>query len=232
MREFLVVLTLAVEIFAVAMLRPSQAAGPSFDCARATAPDEFAICADERLMQMDNLTAVGFNYLKRRYGSANAVRTAAPLLKTRQACGSDRDCILRAQLQAVQVFRSLGAPIAPPDWAQQGNISANEENQALPIAVGQCARSFITQIGGRLEGDGDFSSGTSVTFANGGSQVSYDKEQAIIRSRAGDPVSVCLVELPKDCPPGDDRGKVYKTTNERTGEAWVLPDSEHMCGGA
>jgi hypothetical protein len=40
------------------------------------------------------------------------------------------------------------------------------------------------------------------------------------------------VELPTDCPPGDDRGKVYKTTNKRTGESWTQADAEHMCGGA
>jgi hypothetical protein len=51
-------------------------------------------------------------------------------------------------------------------------------------------------------------------------------------SRPGDRVSMCLVSIPKDCPPGDDRGRTYKATNKRTGHTWTLPDSEHMCGGA
>ncbi len=62
--------------------------------------------------------------------------------------------------------------------------------------------------------------------------MSYDKVQEIIRSRVGDPVLMCLVEIPQDCPPGDDRGKIYTTTNLRTQESWTLPDSQHSCGGA
>ena len=45
-------------------------------------------------------------------------------------------------------------------------------------------------------------------------------------------VLVCLVALPQDCPPGDDRGKTYAAANLRTLGAWSAADSEHMCGGA
>jgi hypothetical protein len=62
--------------------------------------------------------------------------------------------------------------------------------------------------------------------------VSYDELPEINESKAGDPVSICLTELPKECPPGDDRGKIYKTVNLRSRKSWTLPDSEHMCGGA
>jgi hypothetical protein len=50
--------------------------------------------------------------------------------------------------------------------------------------------------------------------------------------RSGDKVKLCLVSLPEDCPPGDDRGKIYRATNLRTGESWEAPDSQHSCGGA
>jgi hypothetical protein len=75
-------------------------------------------------------------------------------------------------------------------------------------------------------------SGSSVIFVNGGSQVSYEQETAVDASRPGDPVKMCLVSIPRHCPPGDDRGREYKTTNLRTHKSWRLPDSEHMCGGA
>jgi hypothetical protein len=55
---------------------------------------------------------------------------------------------------------------------------------------------------------------------------------AIHRSRPGDKAKVCLVSIPKNCPPNDDRGKVYRATNLRTGESWEAPDSQHSCGGA
>ena len=75
-------------------------------------------------------------------------------------------------------------------------------------------------------------SGSAVSFVGGGYQVSYDTVPAIDRSRPGDPVRICLIQVPHPCPPGDNRGRLYKTTNLRTHRAWTLRDSEHMCGGA
>ena len=106
----------------------------------------------------------------------------------------------------------------------------------LPAAVGQCSDTRIAKIGERLEdgatGEPMAGSGSAVTFANRGYQVSYDEEPAIQHSRRGDPVHICLVKLPQNCPRGDHRGRIYTTTNLRTGESWTLPDSEHSCGGA
>jgi hypothetical protein len=117
--------------------------------------------------------------------------------------------------------------------------SRSRINAGLPQRVGQCVNTMITSIADRFgekinasaSKDG-FDPGTAIQFANGGSQVSYEKETVIIRSRVGDQVYMCLRELPRDCPPGDNRGRIYNTKNLRTGEAWTLPDSQHSCGGA
>ena len=106
----------------------------------------------------------------------------------------------------------------------------------LPTQVGQCTNTAIKDVTTRLQ-DGATNrpipgSGSAVDFANGGYQVSYDTIAAIDQSRPGDPVTMCLVSIPKGCPPGDKRGITYKTTNLRTHGVWTLPDSEHMCGGA
>ncbi len=101
---------------------------------------------------------------------------------------------------------------------------------ALPTVVGKCSMTTIERIGPRLEGNPE--SGSGVVYANGGAQVSYDVIAAIHRSRPGDRVRLCLVRVPKNCPPGDDRGKIYRATNLRTGETWTAPDSQHSCGGA
>jgi hypothetical protein len=101
--------------------------------------------------------------------------------------------------------------------------------EELPTEIGACSETTIEDIGYRL---GDPDSGSAISYANGGGQVSYDTIPEIHRSRVGDPVRLCLVSIPEDCPPGDDRGKVYSATNLRTGESWEAPDSQHSCGGA
>jgi len=104
-------------------------------------------------------------------------------------------------------------------------------NEPLPEAVGRCAQTTITQTGSRLEGTSPYDSGSNVNFSNGGYQVTYGSVDGIIHSQVGDPVRMCLVEIPQGCPPGDDRGRVYTTTNLRTGESWRLANASHGCGG-
>ena len=100
----------------------------------------------------------------------------------------------------------------------------------LPKRVGDCADTAIKSITTRLEGVPD--SGSAVSFENGGYQVGYDRVPTIEQSRNRDPVRMCLVSLPRNCPKGDDRGRTYRTTNLRTHQSWSLADSTHMCGGA
>jgi hypothetical protein len=64
----------------------------------------------------------------------------------------------------------------------------------------------------------------------GGDRICYIP--AIADSHIGDEVLLCLVSLPMDCPPGDYRGKFYSATNLKTKGFWLLPDAQHMCGGA
>ena len=113
---------------------------------------------------------------------------------------------------------------APPPTQPAANASG------VPVHVGDCVQTSVQQVGTRLEGTPG--SGSAIGYANGLSQVSYDQVPGIDSSRPGDPVKLCLVSLPSDCPPGDDRGKVYGGTNLRTGQTWQEADSEHSCGGA
>ncbi|RFB75612.1 hypothetical protein DYH55_22030 [Methylovirgula sp. 4M-Z18] len=100
----------------------------------------------------------------------------------------------------------------------------------VPTRVGQCVATQISELASRLEGVPD--SGSAVTYANGIYGVSYEMEDQVQRARVGDPVKLCLVSIPKKCPPGDDRGRKYRATDLRTHGSWTLPDAEHMCGGA
>ena len=114
--------------------------------------------------------------------------------------------------------------------------AASAPSKAPPMRVGTCAVTHVKRVETRLV-DGTNNrpirgSGSAIVFQNGLYQVSYDQIPAVDRSRPGDPVYVCLMKLPRNCPPGDNRGKLYTTTNLRTEDSWTLHDSEHMCGGA
>lgn len=117
-------------------------------------------------------------------------------------------------------------------------VLASTAQAQMPRKVGSCTNSVITHIGSRFEeklvkpkGD-DMDQGTSVRLKNGVYGVSYEYVPAVAASRIGDKVMTCLASVPKGCPKGDDRGKMYTTTNLRTQESWTLPDAPHLCGGA
>jgi hypothetical protein len=126
-----------------------------------------------------------------------------------------------------------------PNWlclAIALTLASSALADGLPKRVGQCRLTRVKKVETRLM-DGLTNqpipgSGSMIEFANGGSQVSYQQEKNVDRSRPGDLVKMCLVSIPENCPPGDDRGRMYRTTNLRTRGSWSLPDSEHMCGGA
>ena len=105
-------------------------------------------------------------------------------------------------------------------------------NDSLPGEVRTWRGNFIKQIGPRLAGDADFSSGFHVLLVNGGVTIDYVTLPAVRHSKVGDHVLACLIDIPKDCPPGDVRGRIYTITNLRTLESWTGADSQHRCGGA
>lgn len=134
-----------------------------------------------------------------------------------------------AAIAACLTFAACGQPgerTQSETPAAQSEVAAT----AAPSNVGECVDTTITETGPRLEGVPD--SGSTVVYANGLSQVSYDVVEGISHSQTGDSVHLCLVSVPENCPPGDERGRVYTATNARTGESWTAPDSQHMCGGA
>jgi hypothetical protein len=110
------------------------------------------------------------------------------------------------------------------------NATAASAGERIPLQRGECVQTKIEQVTTRL--DKTPGSGTALIFTNGLYQVSYEQLPQVDRSRPGDPVTLCLISIPSNCPPGDDRGRVYHAINHRTHAVWELPDSEHMCGGA
>jgi hypothetical protein len=143
--------------------------------------------------------------------------------------GGRRRRIVRGQVGAAIVVCGIAAGTGIPSGAAQAQV---------PARIGTCVATTIARIGTRFsdrlvkpQRDG-LDEGTSVDLKNGVYGISYAYVEAVARSRVGDRAITCLVALPKGCPKGDDRGKMYTTTNLRTLDSWTLPDSQHMCGGA
>ena len=113
-------------------------------------------------------------------------------------------------------------------------FAAITPHDPLPTRLLSCGGAIIDSLSDRFGGTlgADAQTGTAVSYNNGGASVSYDLVEAARNSRLGDHVLMCLVFIPKKCPPGDDRGRIYTVTNLRTLESWTLPDSQHSCGGA
>jgi hypothetical protein len=131
-----------------------------------------------------------------------------------------------------------GSPTA--DAVGNATAAAEPVLVANPTKVGECAERTIAEISDqsgeklsrKLIKKGVIDPGSYVRYTNKDTQVSYEWNAALAGSKVGDKVRFCLISIPKDCPPGDDRGRVYETTNLRTNQAWKMPDDQHMCGGA
>ena len=101
----------------------------------------------------------------------------------------------------------------------------------LPSTVGQCAETAIAELG--VNPTGAPGGGSTIRYANGGMQISFDKLDELETARIGDPIRICLIFQAKDCQPGDERGRVYRATNLRTGLSWEAPNTlMHNCAGA
>jgi uncharacterized protein YecT (DUF1311 family) len=202
---------------------PAAAHAPqAFDCSKATSRTEKRICADADLRGAD--TRLSETYRRRlRYagtGEKPGILAAQRTWLVRRDRCVDKPCLLAAyDARSTELWREIDRR----DRFLRRNLAR----------VGQCENTAISSIGPRLGGGGrPDNSGTSVRFANGVQQVSYYLEKPVARSRLGDRARVCLVAIPHNCPPGDDRGRQYAVTNLRTGEKWRMYDSQHLCGGA
>jgi hypothetical protein len=233
-------LTLAL-VLGVAASSNAQAAettGPSFSCARASAADEKAICASDKLSELDRVLAAGYVLMLSRIGKNATNLVHLPHLRARQACGGDPICIFQEQVAELPAFVALDGEFVLPAWLKiSGARSYDQLKRAFK--VGECDLTTVTNVSYRLCSPDKqgvcipaADSGSTIELADGIYGVSYENERAIDGSEYGDPVLVCLSKVPTDCPTGDDRGYFWKGTNLRTGRSWDLPDSEHMCGGA
>lgn len=208
------------------LLQTHDRSWASFDCKKASTRTEKLICSDTTLSEWDGRQDFTYRSLLRHAPAAEQAAIRArqrAWLQRRDVC-ADKKCLLNLYYARED---SLGEESERWDRILRRPVSR----------IGQCQVTTIEYIGPRLgmvptSHDRPNENGTSVSFANGVYLTSYEYERSVARSRLGDRVRVCLVSIPKNCPPGDDRGRVYAVTNLRTDGKWRMPDAEHMCGGA
>ena len=204
-------------------------AKPSFDCAKAQTAVEKKVCADGDLASLDAAMVAAYNRalnhlplaeragLRRQHLAWFKIYRASCNAAAQTESGTRlKECIAKALSDHT---RDLDSP----------------DNDSFRV-VGGCTTTTVSKIGTRLmqgeNGPDVPGSGSAISYANGGRQVSYDTVRGITHSRVGDKVLLCFVSIPRSCPAGDDRGKMFTAKNLRTGETWTLPDSQHSCGGA
>lgn len=221
-------------IFPISLLIACPASAASFDCGKASTKVEKLICANTTLSSLDSTMASTYKNLIAHSDKANEVKAAQRLwLTERNSCADD------ACLQAIYEQRLIQLAEIP---AEQSSKTAKN----FPKKVGECVDSAIEDKTTRFEGaiPGDTGGEVSVSFQNGiilyitkmdtlPSSENADKYMYSTKDFAkGDRVKLCLTELPKDCPPGDDRGKIYSVQNYKNKKTFSGVDAWHMCGGA
>ena len=101
---------LRVALVALAAGAAFPAAAASFDCARARAPDEIAICRDPGLSALDSQLGglwYGYNKVPMLMGSNGARHDdAVQFLRTRAACGAHAQCLGQAYRARIAVLKS------------------------------------------------------------------------------------------------------------------------------
>ena len=221
-------------IIPISLLIAFPASAASFDCGKASTTVEKLICGNAKLSSLDSTMASTYKNLITHSGKADQIKAEQrQWLTERNACADD------ACLQAKYEQRLIQLAEIPAE--QPSKIAKN-----FPKKVGECVDSVIDDKTTRFEGavPGDTGGEVSISFQNGiilyitkvdalSSSENADKYMYSTKDFAkGDRVKLCLTELPKDCPPGDDRGKIYLVQNYKNKKKFSGVDAWHMCGGA
>lgn len=220
-------------IFLFTALINGSAYPASFDCNGQLNLVESLVCADPGLSAADDEMADLYRSALRRSdadtGRQLKVEQRSWLL-ARNACKS-KECLVGRYADRA---------------AQLREHRTDRGGSGLPIRVGECRQSFVTGKQTRFEGatPGEVGGEVGVSFSGGlylyPQAVSdlppkADVDRLLMRRDyflKGDRVTLCLVSKPRNCPPGDDRGKIYSVENLRNGVTMKGVDSWHMCGGA
>ncbi|MBC8953349.1 lysozyme inhibitor LprI family protein [Xenorhabdus sp. PB62.4] len=102
--------------FILLILSPLSFAA-SFDCAKAKAPDEKAICSNPKLNDLDVEMSVKYHFLKGLFAmgvSGDMYDDQTAWLKQRQKCKGDTACLLQSYHQRINQLDTLYDSINKP----------------------------------------------------------------------------------------------------------------------
>lgn len=211
----------------------------SFDCNKAATLVENVICSDEEISALDDALASSYANVLASSDDAGSIKLEQRnWLKKRNAC-QNKACLKTLYTQRIQeLTRSKSAS------KETTNDQAGSD--ALPKKPGDCMDSTLLGKATRFEGAVAGQAGGEVfvqvtkdihlyvqTVPNFPASESIDAYMYSTPDFVkGDKISLCLLELPRDCPPGDERGKIYSVTNIKNNKSFVGIDAWHICGGA
>src|SRR5579871_5819614 len=200
-------------IFVGICMSTAHADGPSFDCKKASSPDEHAICRNEDLSNLDLIIADGYRHMVDKVGKDQANAVNSKFFQARRACGSNAACINDNGQAEILAIHAIDDSFPTEDQQYTLNGIAYDFLKKT-MKIGDCVKSEIAELGPRLctpDALGNCpdnlpfdDTGDTINASNHIPGVSYERDRGLEASRIGDPVQVCLTRLPKHCPKGDD----------------------------
>ena len=160
---------------------------------------------------MDNIGAAGFNFVRRRYGTSKAQKVGRPLLKRRKACGSDQNCILTRQIEAIQAYQELGAPVRPPQWLT--NPPSSAPAQTPPTTSEQPAPTATTTGTGFMVSNDGFVLTNRHVVEKCGTVTIHDRGQATVKE-VDETNDLALLKMEGSTLPG-----TFRTTSPGLGDS-------------
>lgn len=223
-------------VFALAILAlASGGHAASFDCTKASSLVENVICSDSEISDLDDSLSLSYRNALANSDKASEIKVSQRnWLKKRNLC-KNKACLRQVYVQRLNDLITF----TPSAFSRSYNGN-------LPKKVGDCTESFIIKKSTRFEGSvpGESGGEVIVSLENGislyilivsGIPSSVNMDEYMYSTHdfvKGDKIKMCLVSLPKHCPPGDERGKTYSIFNYRSNKAFTGVDSWHSCGGA
>jgi uncharacterized protein len=103
----------------------ASAAGPSFDCSKASQSDDLAICASSELSTLELKMTQDFTYVRDHIDADQAKKLARASLQDRRNCYSNSECLKTILSKEIEAFEKLGVTNGGPVLVQSAPNQSN-----------------------------------------------------------------------------------------------------------